>query len=933
MKNRFTLVDVIAATSELKKLQGMRVNNVYDIDNKTYLIKLSRTDEKAVILFESGVRLHQTFHDWPKSQTPSSFSMKLRKHINQKRLTSIRVVGFDRLVELIFGTEDRENRLYVELYDRGNVVLTDHELTILNILRVRTDKDTSVRWAVREKYTFPPEDVTARGEIQMEDVVRAIQNLPDGKEEQLGRVLSQFTKCGNPITKEILAQAGLKAEMKVSNKSNLAEIESRFSEIRKATEEVWDAVEHDPKGFISYSEIPSPTSTPIQIYNEFNPVAMPFTSKLSKQLGSFCESVDEFYSRIETQKQEQKAVNMEKQALKKLENVEKDQKERIEALQLTQEQREHMANRIILNQDLVEKALHLIRSALANQFSWQTIEEMRKSAAQNGDPVARSIDSFKFENNEFSMKLGDPYDEEAELLKVPIDISMNASKNAQRHFVDKKSAAEKVKKTVASSEKAIKNAQEKAKSTLEQVKIVTEVKKSRKAMWFEKFRWFVSSEGYIVVAGRDAQQNELLVKKYLRPNDIYMHADVRGASSVVIRNKSFEEESKEIPPKTLTEAAQMAVCYSNAWEATVTASAWWVYPNQVSRTAPTGEYLPSGSFMIRGKKNFMPPSQLVMGLGILFRMDDESIERHLALEKEKLAEKTEVSGGNEPKLVKTGPKVEEEELEEEFPDVQVQIGGPKEAEEMFLIEVGPKIPAKQAQNAQKGSKSGGKAPQNAPKSTQKYLEEKVQKEQIQASPSAKTQKRKQRKEKLVKQKYRDQTDDDLELHKELLKPHGKLEQKVEEDSEQLENLVKNMEKPAENEPKPSDLEPEKGKKAEKGAELVEEPEEPEEEDKEANAEEQTLLSTLTAQPLDEDTLLFAVPVVAPYSALSTYKYRVKITPGIGKRGKATKQAIELFTRQKTDRQAALIKSLLSDDSASRNLPTKVRISAPQLHAK
>ncbi|PIC41363.1 hypothetical protein B9Z55_008810 [Caenorhabditis nigoni] len=906
MKNRFTLVDVIAATTELKKLQGMRVNNVYDIDNKTYLIKLTRPDEKAVILFESGVRLHQTFHDWPKSQTPSSFSMKLRKHINQKRLTSIRVVGFDRIVELIFGTEDRENRLYVELYDRGNVILTDHEMTILNILRVRTDKDTSVRWAVREKYTFSEgSEENPRG-FNPDDVIRRIQSIPDGKDEQLGRILSGFTKCGNPITKEILAKIGLKWEQKLNAKSDLAEISAKFEEIQKATEEIWDTVEHEPKGFISYTEIPSATSsTPIEIYSEFNPISMPLTSKLQKELRSFCESVDEFYSRIETQKQEQKAVNMEKQALKKLENVEKDQKERIEALQLTQEQREHMANRIILNQELVEKALLLIRSALANQFSWQTIEEMRKSAAANGDPVAKSIDSFKFENNEFFMKLGDPYDEEAELLKVPIDISMNASKNAQRHFVDKKSAAEKVKKTVASSEKAIKNAQEKAKSTLEQVKIVTEVKKSRKAMWFEKFRWFISSEGYIVVAGRDAQQNELLVKKYLRPNDIYMHADVRGASSVIIRNKSFEE-SMEIPPKTLTEAAQMAVCYSNAWEATVTASAWWVHPSQVTRTAPTGEYLPSGSFMIRGKKNFMPPSQLVMGLGILFRMDEESIERHVALEKEKRKE-----AENEPKLTENDPKPAEIAPEDvEFPDVQIQIG--KEAEEVFLIDIGPK----------NGPKTQKNVPKTAEKSTKTYLEEKCQKEQVLAGPSAKTQKRKQRKEKMVKQKYKDQTDDDLELHKELLKPHGKLE----------EEKVEKQEKIQEKAPKIEHFETKKSQKEPEKAENPEE-EEPEEEDKEASAEEQSVLSSLTAQPLDEDTLLFAVPVVAPYSALSTYKYRVKVTPGIGKRGKATKQAIELFTRQKTDRQAALIKSLLSDDSASRNLPTKIRISAPQLHAK
>ncbi|CCD73050.1 Nuclear export mediator factor NEMF [Caenorhabditis elegans] len=921
MKNRFTLVDVIAATTELKKLEGMRVNNVYDIDNKTYLIKLSRTDEKAVILFESGVRLHQTFHDWPKSQTPSSFSMKLRKHINQKRLTSIRVVGFDRLVELTFGTEDRENRLYVELYDRGNVVLTDQELTILNILRVRTDKDTSVRWAVREKFTFSDDENSAAktGEkLEISDVKLAISGIPDGKEEQFGRILAQITKCGNPVTKEILARCQVKWDTKIKNSSEISEIFDgnlhKFEEIQKATEDVWDTVLHKPLGFISYSEVLSPISTPIQIYQDFNPISMEFTAKLSKELSSFCEAVDEFYSRIETQKQEQKAVNMEKQALKKLENVEKDQKDRIEALQLTQSQREQMANRIILNTELVEKALLLIRSALANQFSWQTIEEMRKTAAGNGDPVAKSIDSFKFENNEFMMSLADPYDDEAEVLKVPIDISLNASKNAQRHFVDKKSAAEKVKKTVASSEKAIKNAQEKAKSTLEQVKIVVEVKKSRKSMWFEKFRWFISSEGFIVVAGRDAQQNELLVKKYLRPNDIYMHADVRGASSVVIRNKSFDAE---IPPKTLTEAAQMAVCYSNAWEATVTASAWWVHPDQVSRTAPTGEYLPSGSFMIRGKKNFMPPSQLVMGLGILFRMDEESIERHVALEKSKAEEKSEEDGEKMEDSPKKTAKIPENPAEnDEFPDIEVKIARPsgEEAEEMTLIEVGPKNPVKNSQNAQK-------LPKNAEKTTQLYLEEKL-KEQL-GGPSAKTQKRRQRKEKLAKMKYKDQTDDDLELHKELLKPQGKIVEKVEE---------RPVERPEKSE-KPVKIEEFKPKIQEKRENPDEEAEEPEEDDKEANLEELSILTTLTAQPLDEDTLLFAVPVVAPYSALSTYKYRVKITPGIGKRGKATKSAIELFTRQRTDRQAALIKSLLSDDSASRNLPTKVRISAPQLHAK
>lgn len=53
-----------------------------------------------------------------------------------------------------------------------------------------------------------------------------------------------------------------------------------------------------------------------------------------------------------------------------------------------------------------------------------------------------------------------------------------------------------------------------------------------------------------------------------------------------------------------------------------------MHHDQVSKSAPTGEYLTTGSFMIRGKKNYLPPSQLIMGLGIMFRLEESSMERH-----------------------------------------------------------------------------------------------------------------------------------------------------------------------------------------------------------------------------------------------------------------------------------------------------------------
>lgn len=68
--------------------------------------------------------------------------------------------------------------------------------------------------------------------------------------------------------------------------------------------------------------------------------------------------------------------------------------------------------------------------------------------------------------------------------------------------------------------------------------------------------------------------------------------------------------------------------HSIAWDSKIIASAWWVHHDQVSKSAPTGEYLTTGAFMIRGKKNYLTQSQLIMGLGIMFRLEESSIERH-----------------------------------------------------------------------------------------------------------------------------------------------------------------------------------------------------------------------------------------------------------------------------------------------------------------
>jgi predicted ribosome quality control (RQC) complex YloA/Tae2 family protein len=103
--------------------------------------------------------------------------------------------------------------------------------------------------------------------------------------------------------------------------------------------------------------------------------------------------------------------------------------------------------------------------------------------------------------------------------------------------------------------------------------------------WFEKFYWFVTSEGYLVISGRDSHQNELLVKRYMKSGDLYMHSDYGGAASTIIKR---HEKGIPVPRNSLEEAGIFTVCRSKAWDTKIISSAWWVYDDQVSKSAPTG---------------------------------------------------------------------------------------------------------------------------------------------------------------------------------------------------------------------------------------------------------------------------------------------------------------------------------------------------------
>lgn len=121
VKTRLTSLDVRASLLELKPgLEGAYLQNIYDIDSRTYLFKFTKKSSKVLVLMESGTRIHSTKYSREDSNTfPSAFAAKLRKHLRERRLTKCEQMGFDRVIHLEFGHDSRPElvfHLFLELY-------------------------------------------------------------------------------------------------------------------------------------------------------------------------------------------------------------------------------------------------------------------------------------------------------------------------------------------------------------------------------------------------------------------------------------------------------------------------------------------------------------------------------------------------------------------------------------------------------------------------------------------------------------------------------------------------------------------------------------------------------------------------------------------------------------------------------------------------
>jgi len=211
-------------------------------------------------------------------------------------------------------------------------------------------------------------------------------------------------------------------------------------------------------------------------------------------------------------------------------------------------------------------------------------------------------------------------------VRLELDFSKTVDQNAQVFFERAKKAKKKLaglKAAKQSVSKQLELAREKKISNTE--KKVVEQK--RKKEWFEKFHWCFTQSGLLVIGGRDAKSNEQIVKKHMEKDDLFFHADIFGAPHCVLKTdgkKPFEEDKSE--------AAQFAGVFSKAWESGAgKVDVYSASPDQVTKSAPTGEAIGKGAFMVYGKREWFRNVPLEFSVGLssfenVFRVESGSLK-------------------------------------------------------------------------------------------------------------------------------------------------------------------------------------------------------------------------------------------------------------------------------------------------------------------
>lgn len=588
MTKILTSLELLTVINELRALKGAKINKIYLPSPKQLLLVFHKPEGNYQLKIDSGTGVYLTSLKVEMPAMPGNFCLFLRKYLNNSILQNIVQKNTERIIELHFQTIKGTKILICELFSKGNFILTDHDYKIINVASVQVWKDRTVK--AGQIYIYPPPKFNA---VRL-DKSQFFSAIAGWKSNEIVKLLASGIGLGGIYAEEVCKNTKVNKNT-ASNKLSEAEVEKLYSE----TQAIIYKFQKASNAQIVYEDSDLIDATPFKLNI--------YSDRTNKPAGSFNQALDVFYSQETTTRIKEEKSEIFNQKLQQLQTIHETQKQALEHYKEDYIKNQKRAENIYNNYQLISNIFNKIKDARDQGHEWQSIQEVLNKEKEQGVYEARLVRELVPEMNAVILDIDG---------ELRLDLTKSLEQNAGFYYEIAKGLKSKIEGAQQTIDKTQKEIEDLRAGRVEfEQKLEQELPKPIKKVerkWYERFRWFFTSSGKLVIAGGDATTNDILVKKYLEVKDIIFHTEMAGSPFAILREgreKAIDKDKEEVAIATAS--------FSRAWKSGVgVADVYWVLPEQVSKEAPAGQYLGKGAFMIRGRKNFLRNTILEISVGV-----------------------------------------------------------------------------------------------------------------------------------------------------------------------------------------------------------------------------------------------------------------------------------------------------------------------------
>ena len=547
-----------------KVSSGYYVSDISSITKNTILLKLHHPAEPNIMLMVSTKGIWFTNKKYRQVEE-NQFVKVLSREIERAKISSVSQPGSERIFFLYFvNRANEERKLIVEIFGKGNIILCDETMKILWLLNPIEVRHRTLRTG--SEYVLPPkrgEDVL---QISLESMKKNASLQPNNTE--VVKWLGNCTSLPRKYLEEILLQSAINTKYASILSDN--DIEIIYEKTKEITNKIIDETNHEPSVILDKLGLAVDTS-PIPMSKEAN----------VKKVETYMDGIDQVLSNeILTIGRNLKTEEADRKILELEHDLEEQNKAKMQVLSKSKSLR-NLAHELM-------------------KLSSMGIQDMNDNKVNS---LLQINDSKIVHEN--GLAYLDLFNERVKLeASIPTFSSLlfSRAKELERGAVNIDKASEELKSRIEKIQNQTQKIHEKIQFNMLESK-----------HWYERYRWFVTTDGHLVIGGRDASSNSAVIRKHMTENDIVFHAEIHGSPFFLVKDARNQENGNFVD-----ETAQATVSFSRAWKDGLSSGdAYWVFPNQVKKGAPTGQYLPKGSFVIEGKRNFCKGVELKLSIGLI----------------------------------------------------------------------------------------------------------------------------------------------------------------------------------------------------------------------------------------------------------------------------------------------------------------------------